>query len=134
MNYHPNAKTTIALRKEIRECPELKLDLLYDIGAILISIGYVKDVPTLTTLGKNLFNLPERLRYWIIGRISALGTTEKIQKIFSHTEKLLGELCNSLEEVARIIEEKDQIADNDFVKALKIVDRIITILPLPGRK
>ena len=120
--------------EEIREWAELKLDLLYDIGAILISLGYIKDVPTLTVVGKNLFVLPERLRYWILGRIGALGTTEEIQKMFDYIGKLLEELCSGLEEVAQVVERKSQITDGDIIKVLKTVDRIITILPSPRRE
>lgn len=93
--------------EEIREWPELRLDLLYDVGAVLISLGYIKDVPTLTVIGKNLFVLPERLRYWILGRIGALGTTEEIQKMFDYTGKLLEEPCSGLEEVAQLVGRKE---------------------------
>jgi hypothetical protein len=120
------------LLKEIEDNPEMHMDLLFHIGSIIISVGIVKNIPTLTVIGKNLFLIPDRFRYWFLGRHGIYGATDEVRKLFNEVNKYFDELLKSIKEISKLIETKEEISDNDFTKQLDVVDHIVTILRMPA--
>ena len=89
---------------DVRNRPELHTDLLYNIGSILISVGLVKNIPTLVAIGKNIFVLPDRFRYWFLSKHTIYGASEEVTKTFEYINNYFEEFLKALDMIAELIE------------------------------
>ncbi|RLE57269.1 MAG: hypothetical protein DRJ40_02850 [Thermoprotei archaeon] len=116
--------------ERVKYSPALELDYMYNIAAIITTVGMVKNIPALKIIDNQLMALPSRLRPLLSYRYQLMGgpreLTEAVEKM---VKEVLDTLYKIIEEIARKIKEKETLSTSDFDQELIALDDILTRVP-----
>jgi len=116
--------------EKVKNNPVFMLEHLYNVAAIIMTVGLTKNIPSLKVIGNYIFLVPSKYRPLLAYRYQLIGSTEELEeKVGKQITETLGKVLGIIEEIAKIIAEKEQIKDEDFIKHMGDLETILSGLP-----